>query len=160
MMKRIGMCLIFMLYSLFFFFIGTLFIAKRASSVIIEKQRNVEKFQKLFSVLDLWLRKRQQGRSMENFLKRNAYHSIAIYGLGNIGKLLEEELKNYAEIQYGIDRRDVSAGFPVYKPEDNLPQADAVIVTPAYEFEEIEEMLKKKLDCPIYSIEDIVYFMD
>lgn len=159
-MKKRGRFLGFILYSMLLFLTGLLCTAKKAGSVILEKQHNVEKFQKLFSVLEIWVEKKQQGKNIEDFLKRNEYYSVAVYGLGNVGKLLEEELKDYAELRYGIDRRTVSTEFPVYRPEDDLPEVDVVIVTPAYEFEEIEEALKKKLSCPVYSIEDIVYFMD
>lgn len=160
-MKRLRIFLNFALYLVLLFFItALLYTVRKASSIIIEKQKNVEKFQKLFSILDIWIKKKQQGKSIEAFLKRNNYQAIAVYGLGEIGKLLEEELKDYTKISYGIDRREVSAEFPVYKPEDDLPEVDAVIVTPAYDFEEIEEMLNKKLNCSIYSIEDIIYFMD
>lgn len=159
-MKRIGKFLCFSLYSVVLFFVGIFWMAKKAGSVMIEKQMNVEKFHKLFLVLDAWIKKKQQGKSMADFLKRNAYHSVAIYGLSNVGRLLEEDLKDLVEIRYGIDRREISAGFPVFRPEEDLPKVDAVIVTAAYEFDEIEEMLKKKLSCPIYSIEDIIYFMN
>lgn len=159
-MKKRGGFLAFILYSTLLFSAGLLCTAKKASSVILEKQHNVEKFQKLFLALDAWVKKKQQGKNLEAFLRRNDYHSVAVYGLGNVGKLLEEELKDYAEFRYGIDRRTVSAEFPVYKPEDNLPEVDMVIVTPVYEFEEIEATLKKKLNCPVYSVEDIIYFME
>ena len=159
-MKGVGKFLMFLLYSALLFLTGVLWTAKKASPIIIRKQKDVEKFRKLFSVMDVWVRKKQQSKSMKAFLKRNNYRSVAIYGFSNIGRLLEEELKEHMEIHYGIDRREIFAGFPVYKPEDPLPKVDVVIVTAAYEFEEIEGMLKKKLGCPIYSIEDIVYFMD
>lgn len=150
----------FILYSTVLFFVGALCTAKKAGIIISEKQKNLEKHVKLFLTLDAWIKKKQQGKNMAGFLKNNSYHLVAVYGLGNIGELLVEELKDYIEIYYGIDRREISAIFPVYKPEDSLPEADVVIVTAVYEFEEIEDMLKKKLNCPIYSIEDIIYFME
>lgn len=159
-MKRIMLFLGFTLYSASLFIIGALCMAKKAGSVIIGKQQNLEKHQRLFLVLDAWVKKKQQGKSMAAFLKRSGFHTAAIYGMGNIGELLEDELKNSIEISYGIDRRNILAGFPVYKPEDDLPETDVVIVTAVYEFEEIEGMLKKKLSCPIYSVEDVIYFMD
>lgn len=159
-MKTIRKFFCFILYSVLPVLISIIFMAKKAGSIILEKQKNLEKHQKLFSVLDAWIKKKQQGKSMIPFLEKNNYHSVAIYGLGNIGKLLIGELKGHIKICYGIDKRDLSEEFPVYKPEDKLPEADMVIVTAAYEFEEIEEALKKKLSCPVYSIEDIIYFMD
>lgn len=157
--KKVGF-LIFILYSTSLLFIGILYTIKKVGLVIIEKQQSIEKNQKLFSIIASWINKKQQGKSMEVFLEKNAYHSIAIYGLGTLGKLLEMELNGYIEISYAIDQREISAAYPVYKPEDMLPEVDAVIVTAVYEFEKIEEILKKKLECPIYSIEDIICFME
>lgn len=158
--KKIKRLLIFNLYSIIPFLAGILCTTRKVGSVIIEKQQNLEKNQKFYGIVNVWLEKKQQGKSMITFLKKNAYYSVAIYGLGNIGRLLEKELRSHIEISYGIDRREISAEFPIYKPNDDLPETDVVIVTAVCEFEEIEEMLKKKLNCPIYSIEDIIYFMD
>lgn len=158
-MEKITKYMLFILCPIFFVFIGIVYIAIKINSIIIEKQKNLEKNQKMFSIINIWIQKKQQGKSIVNFLKKNNYCSVAVYGLGNIGKLLEEELKGEIEIRYGVDRRKILAEFPVYKPEDDLPEADVMIVTTVYEFEEIEEMLKKKLTCSIYSIEDIIYFM-
>lgn len=159
MLKNKKNFLIFMLYSVSLFLIGMFYMGKKASNVIIEKQQNLERNQKLFMILDTWMEKKQRGKNIAVFLKKNAYYSIAIYGLGNIGKLLESELKGQIDICYGIDKRNIMAEIPVYKPEDDLPKVDMVIVTPVYGFEEIEEMLRTKLTCPIYSIEDIIYYM-
>ena len=41
--------------------------------------------------------------------------------------------------------------------DDELESVDAIIVTPIYYFEEIEGKLVEKVDCPIISIEDIMY---
>ena len=38
-----------------------------------------------------------------------------------------------------------------------LEAVDAVIVTPIFFMDEIEEMLSGKMDCPIVSLEDILY---
>ena len=38
-----------------------------------------------------------------------------------------------------------------------LAEADAVIVTAIYNFDEIEEKLSDLIDCPIISLEDIIY---
>ena len=42
-------------------------------------------------------------------------------------------------------------------PDEELANVDAVIVTPITFFSEIEDMLSLKMDCPILSIEDILY---
>ena len=41
--------------------------------------------------------------------------------------------------------------------QDQLTEVDAVVVTPIVFFNEIEKELSEKLDCPIISLEDILY---
>ena len=45
----------------------------------------------------------------------------------------------------------------VLTPDDDLPEVDLIVVTPVHYFDEIEEMLADKVDCPVISIEDVVY---
>lgn len=42
-------------------------------------------------------------------------------------------------------------------PDCYLDTVDAIVVTSITFFEEIEEMLKEKVDCPIISLDDILY---
>ena len=41
--------------------------------------------------------------------------------------------------------------------DDDLEEVDAVVVTAITFFDEIEEKLSQKIDCPIISLEDILY---
>lgn len=160
-MKRVIKFLICVIQPLIFFMIGFLSVSKRASNHIMLKQKEFEKNYKLYLLANEWLKKKQRKMSMLDFFEKKGFRSVAIYGIGNIGERLIDELKEGdIKICYGIDRRDIIAEIPIYKKEDTLPEADVMIVTAIYEFEEIEEELKKKIDCPIYSIEDIVYFMN
>ena len=56
-----------------------------------------------------------------------------------------------------IEMHDIYASFEVLKPDDTLPDVDAIIVTAFFFFDEIEQELEDKIDCPIISIEDVVY---
>ena len=49
------------------------------------------------------------------------------------------------------------ADIEVMSPDDVLPEVDAVIVTPVFFFDEIEELLVSKMNADIVSIEDILY---
>ena len=49
------------------------------------------------------------------------------------------------------------ADVELLSPDDELPDVDAVIVTPVFFFDEIEEMLASKMDADIVSMEDILY---
>lgn len=159
-MKILKTFLFFIGYSVLVFITAGLFVSKKAGIVIFSKQKEIEKKQKSLLVLNSWIKKKQQNKSIRNYMETNNYHSVAIYGLGDLGKLLSDELKGYVEISYGIDRRDLLAEYPIYKIEDDLPDVDMAIITVIDEFEEIKKMIKEKLRCPIYSIEDIIYFMN
>lgn len=160
-MKKIISAFIKIIYSLLVFTAGALFVAKKAVPYITAKQKAMERFSRMFSLMDEWMAKKQQGKSIARFLEGRGYHSIAIYGMSNLGERLLKDLEeDNLNVSYGIDRREISAATPMYKLEDDLPEVDAVIVTAMVAFDGIEEKLKKKMDCPIYSIEDAVYFME
>ena len=60
---------------------------------------------------------------------------------------------------YAIDKNSdkIFASIDVLSPDDSLPEVDAVIVTPIFFFDEIEEVLVTKTEADILSIEDILY---
>lgn len=160
-MRKMLSIFVKMLYSLFAFTAGALFVAKKAVPYITEKQKALERFNKLFSLMDEWMAKKQQGKSIARFLESRGYHSVAIYGMSNLGERLLKDLEeDNLNVSYGIDRREISAEISMYKLEDDLPDVDAIIVTAMVAFDGIEEKLRKKMTCPIYSIEDVVYFME
>lgn len=71
--------------------------------------------------------------------------NIAIYGLGKRGKRL---LRLYCEtpikIEYVLDKAKVNEGYTQFELDDDLPEVDAIIVTPRYEQEEIIASLRLK----------------
>lgn len=159
-MKRTIRILVYGIQPLLFFMAGGLLVLKSALKYIRLKHRESEKNHKLYLLASEWIKKRQMKKGAAEFFRNHGFHSAAIYGMGILGERLAEELKEEnIDICYGIDRRDIPAEFPIYKIDDDLPEADVIIVTAVYEFEEIEEILKKKTDCPIYSLEDIICFM-
>lgn len=115
-----------------------------------------------YETLAQWLTNIQNGLHVEDYLKEKGVQTVAIYGMGELGILLYNELKDSTDIQvlYGIDQSGVSAidDFDVYYPEDDLPDADLVIVTPISYMDEIVSKLKGTLDCKFASIRDVMYW--
>ena len=74
-----------------------------------------------------------------------------------IGKHLINQLDN-DRIVYGIDKRDMdyTFGFPILKPDSDFPEADVIIVTTSYDFQQISKMLKTKVRCPVISIDSLI----
>ncbi len=120
----------------------------------------IDKYQMWYSLMEQWLTIHEEGKTIPLILKERSISSIALYGLGTIGKHVVWELKDSdVTILYAIDRvvSGVYDEIPVKKADEYLPVVDAVIVTAIYDFEEIEEMLKDRVDCPIISLEEILY---
>ena len=77
-----------------------------------------------------------------------------------LGERLYDELKGSGVlVSYSIDKNadEVYAEVDVVKPDEDFESVDAIVVTAVYYFDVIEEMLSKKVDYPIISLEDIVY---
>lgn len=138
---------------------GMLIMGKKMTKIICKEQKSAEKFFPMYQTMERWVRMKQKNQCISEYFQRNGYKRIAVYGMGDIGILFVNELKNSdIDIMYGIDR-NINVGGPVkiYHPDDTLPNVDAVVVTAVAFFDDIEDMLRKKMDCPVLSIEDIVF---
>ena len=74
-------------------------------------------------MLNQWLTIRQEGGSLSEYFDKNDFVKIAVYGLGEMGSRLIDELKGTkTEIVYGIDKNIENAfsGVQVYSLE-NVP---------------------------------------
>lgn len=93
-------------------------------------------------------------------MKKEKYENITVYRISYTGEVLLEELKNTdIHVTYGIDKiaDSIYAEIDIVSPDKKLSKVDAIIVTAVTFFDEIEEMFSEKLDCPIISLEDILY---
>lgn len=130
----------------------------------LKKQQEIRKMSDkhlaLYLMMNQWVKVKQQGKNVASYLEKRGYARIAIYGMGYVGETLVEELKGSSiEIAYGIDKNaeNLYCMFDICTLDDNLDEVDAVIVTPIFFFDEIEEKLSDRLNCPIISLEDILY---
>ena len=128
---------------------------------IDQKTEKVDKFKGYYNMLNQWLLLKQEGKSLEKYFTDNGYKSIAIYGMGEMGNRLYDELKNSSvvEIKYAIDKNAAGtySELDVIDVDDEMDEVDAVVVSAIFAFDEIEEELSAKTDCPIVSLEDVVY---
>lgn len=146
------------------FFVGTTYgmirqFKKRIDQVEMEQART-DKFRGYYDVLNRWLMIRQEGRSLEEFFVENNYKTLAIYGMGELGRRLYQETKNYdsVDVKYGIDANEMNFEdeFPVRKLSDTLEKVDVVVVTAIADFDDIEIELQEYYDCPIISLADMI----
>ena len=119
-----------------------------------------EKHLSLFLMMNQWVEIKQEGKNLRSYFEENGYYEIAIYGMSYAGETLINELQgSNVKIKYGIDQNaeNIYADINLVSPDDELENVDAIIITPIKFFDEIEKKLSKKVNCPILSLEDILY---
>lgn len=128
--------------------------------IISQNNNRVNKFKSYYNILNQWIVLQHEGKKIEQYFINNGYNKIAIYGMGEIGNRLYEELKDSSiEVKYAIDKNadNTYSQIEVYTLEDDLEEVDAIIVTTAFAFVEIKNSLEQKINYPIISLEDVVY---
>lgn len=127
----------------------------------IEKQSGkVDKFKGYYNLLNQWLINIHEGKSIVDYLKKNDYKKIAIYGMGELGNRLYEELKNSdITVEYAIDKEAnrVYSELEVVSIEDELKEVDMIIVTAIFAFEDIVKNLEEHCNYKVISLEDVIY---
>lgn len=127
-----------------------------------EVKRQAERANKNAMVIDAlarWITLKQDGKSVTTFFQKNNYRTIAIYGIHYIGERLYRELTEAGiEVKYAIDekRNKADVDVPVKKLTDTLEDVDAIVVTPVYYFNSIEDKLIEVFDCPIIAFDEIL----
>lgn len=114
----------------------------------------------LFRMMDQWVQVKQEGKHLAAYFEKNGYRKIAVYGMSYAGKTLVNELKDTdIVIAYGIDRNadGIYTDIDIVSMDEELEEVDAIVVTAITFFDEIEEKLSEKSNCPVLSLEDILY---
>lgn len=135
-------------------------VGKKKSEKINKKQQLANKHLAIMKVYDEWLNVRQDGKSLVQYFEKQGYKNIAIYGMSYLGERLVKELQDSdVKVQYGIDKNaeNIYSSVEVMNLSGDLPKVDVIVVTAVFFFDEIEEELAGMVDCPIISLEDIVY---
>ena len=128
----------------------------------LENQRRIiDRYYKIMKAMNSWICALQRGKLTVYYFNERLVQSIAIYGWGDLGKCLENELRDTnVQVRYVIDRNKNNIGdkdIKIYSLDDDTwPDVDMVVVTPFYEYQSIKERIKEKINCRIVSIEDII----
>ncbi len=140
------------------FFIGVLWGGHKTKTLLSDLQAELQKNTKLNKTLVAWIKSKIHKNDIEKTLHNMGFNSIAVYGMGYIGELFIEELKDSSiTVKYAIDKRAdiVPSSIDVYTISDNLGSVDAIIVTAIGYFSEIEHDLKEKVNCAVIPLEKI-----
>lgn len=149
-------CIVLMLVS---FASGIWFTYTRMLKETIKSREAYEKFHSMYQMLERLIYCKQAGYSIGCYLRQSGIAKIAIYGCGDIGRILYNELLDEdIEVKYGIDK-NTKIDFPIEirSLSESLDEVDAVIVTSIAYFSEIEDELSKLLNCRILALDDVIY---
>ncbi|MBD5489852.1 MAG: hypothetical protein HDR13_13860 [Lachnospiraceae bacterium] len=139
---------------------GSVTAGTASSKKIEEMAEGQRKVHELYMAFDQWLRIRQEGKTLVEYFVKNGYKTVAIYGMKELGERLHDELQGSdITVKYAIDKNadSIYADVDVLMPDEKMDLVDVIVVTALYYFDEIEEMLSDKVDCPIISLEEILY---
>lgn len=79
------------------------------------------------------------------YFEKNKYKSFAIYGFAAIGKELLSMLKKCGiETCYIVDRDSRFKSEQIFRPEENLPRADLMIISTVRDIDEIKQKMSEK----------------
>ena len=116
--------------------------------------------------LELWIRKKNEGKEVVSFFQNRGIKRVAIDGLSQTGRLLYEELrKTEVAVVCGIDRsknysvnRLPTIRLDAVTPEGLLKDVELVVVIPIYDFPSIYDTLNEKLHgrIPIVGLDEIL----
>lgn len=141
-------------------FAGAVAVRKMSSEKITRTKSMSDKHLELFKMMTQWVQVKQEGKNLASYLEENGYKTIAIYGMSYAGETLVNELKNSGiTVVYGIDNNSdfIFSDMKIVTMEDDLEKVDAIVVTAITFFDEIEKALSEKTDCPVISLEEILY---
>lgn len=140
---------------------GAVAVGKVQKESVSTSSQYSDRYRDYYSMLIHWLGLKQEGKSLDQYFVNNNYKKVAIYGMGEMGSRLYEELKNSdkIEVAYAIDQNadNLYSELEIIKKEDDYPEADVIVVTATYAFDDIAESVSEKVDYKIVSLEDVIY---
>lgn len=122
-----------------------------------------DKFKLYYNVMNQWLYLKHNNKNLSEYFEKKEYKRIGIYGLGELGNRLIDELKDTGtEVVYGVDRNinNTYSSVPAFALDelsDAAEDVDVIVVTPIFAYEEVISELKNKVSCDIVSLEDVVF---
>lgn len=158
-MKKI-ICIICVILLLFSMFIEIILL-KKSNKTILKIKRQKEKMQRYYNLYSKWIDLDIKNKDISEYLLENGISKVIIYGFGPIGiNLYDYLLERNIEVVCVVDKGLLEqSGELCVRKIDSLSNTDvdAVIVTAVHVYESVYNDLRKKIKCPILSLENILY---
>lgn len=124
----------------------------------------LKKFTRWYELLNAWLCvKNNYAANFADYFNDHGFMRIAIYGCGELGCRLFEELQHTdIKVLFMIDQnaKNIRYKCKVISVSEfaESEEADVVVVSPVQSFEVIRENLKKVRDIEIVSLEEVINY--
>ncbi len=143
-----------------FYILGIRKTISKKNNCIDSLNDTLKKQREFYGLFVRWLSVHNHGKSLASYFNERNIKNVAIYGMKETGVLLLSELERGGiNVLYGIDRDadSIFAKTNIIKPSEDIKEVDAIVVTAIHYYNQIENDLKEKVDCPIFSLQDILY---
>ncbi len=123
------------------------------------KEMRINKMSEYFELMNEWMYKLEDNKSISTYFIKNGFKKIAVYGYGHMTKHLLFQLQNTEiEVLYVIEQNKPKNTIPhlTLNLEDKLGAVDAIVVTPFIEYIQIKRNIMKRINCPIISIKEVI----
>lgn len=120
---------------------------------------NVKMYVSYYRLLEKWMVLHEKGGSVKQYFMQHDIKNIIIYGLGKMANHLMEDIKESdINVVCAVDIGAINkySHFPVITLDEEIPDADCIIITPVHEAESIKESLKNRTAVPVLSLTDIL----
>lgn len=131
----------------------------------MQKLENINSDRDCFVTLKRWLENRNQNKKFSDYFHQYGYRTIAIYGAGDLGRLLYEEIKDTdITVKYFVDRngegiREID-GIPVITILEmkDKEEVDVLVITPIGNYDTICQTLVRQMpEMRTISLREAVY---
>jgi len=126
---------------------------------IYSERIRVDKNELYLKLMDQWMNLAENEKSISNYLSKNGYKKIVIYGFGMLGQHLYYDLvKNGVGIVGIVDERahDLNVDCNLFLPNDELPKYDCFVITSVFYKDEILRKLNLDTIHDVISIDHII----
>ena len=120
--------------------------------------RTADKNYKLYQTSIKWLRLKQSGKQISQYLGQKGCHTVAIYGMSYMGQTLADELADgKVKALYGIDQNAGNQKWTIkiYKPSDKIKPVDLIINTTTIDNSIILHGMAKK-NIPMVAFDELI----
>ncbi len=140
--------------------ISSSFFYKLVKKHLIGRRSEVNSYKSYYEMMRKWIPLYQKGIRIAKYFEENNYRKIAIYGMGDMGILFYEDVKeSELEIAYVIKahegERDI--GKEIKDIEDDLDAVDAIVVCEIGAYDYVSNLLRDRIDYPLIPLDDIIY---